>query len=185
MDDTEGFAPVLGYQLYYRIAGPPDAKATILALHGGPGSSHDYLLSMRDLTRWGYRVVFFDQLGCGRSEIPPGTDLFTLEHHVEETEGIRTALGLGRVHMIGSSYGGLLALAYAIKYQSNLRSLVTVGGLPDVPFASAEMNRLIDQLPAEDAQAIHLHSARGEFTHPDYVRALDRFYRTFLCRLPE
>ncbi|MGA7861119.1 MAG: proline iminopeptidase-family hydrolase [Thermoplasmata archaeon] len=185
MDDQEGFVKILGYNLYYRSAGAADAKATVLALHGGPGGSHDYLLPLRDLTRWGYRVVFFDQLACGRSEIPPGTDLFTLEHHVEETEGIRTALGLGQVHLIGSSYGGLLALAYAIKYQQHLRSLVTIGGLPDVPFASAEMNRLIDELPADDARAIHLHFSRGELTHPEYLRATDRFYHTYVCRLPE
>jgi proline iminopeptidase len=185
MDDKEGFVKVLGFDLYYRSVGSPNAPATVLVLHGGPGVSHDYLVPLIDLTRWGYRVVLFDQLGCGRSEIPPGTDLFTLEHHVEETEGIRTALGLGRVHLIGSSYGGLLALAYAIKYQQHLRSLVTIGGLPDVPFASAEMDRLIDQLPPEDAQAIRVHSSKGDLTHPDYVRATDRFYHTFLCRLPE
>ena len=185
MGDQEGFVKVLGNDLYYRSAGAAEANATVLALHGGPGGSHDYLLSLRDLTRWGYRVVFFDQLGCGRSEVPPGTERFTLEHHVEETEGIRTALGLGRVHLLGSSYGGLLALAYAIKYQSNLRSLTTVGGLADVPFASAEMDRLIDQLPPEETRAIRLHSDRGEFTHPDYLRATERFYRTYLCRLRE
>jgi len=185
MDDQEGLVKILGYNLYYRSAGAPDAKATVLALHGGPGGTHDYLLPLRDLTRWGYRVVFFDQLACGQSEIPPGTDLFTLEHHVEETEGIRTALGLGRVHLIGSSYGGLLALAYAIKYQQHLRSLVTIGGLADVPFASAEMDRLIDQLPPEHARAIHLHASRGELKHPEYVRATEQFYRTYACRLPE
>ena len=185
MDDQEGFAKILGYKLYYRSAGPADARATVLTLHGGPGSSHDYILPLRDLTRLGYRVVFFDQLACGRSEIPPGTDLFTLAHHVEETEGIRTALGLGRVHLIGSSYGGLLALAYAIKYQQNLRSLVTIGGLPDVPFAQAEMNRLIDEMSPEDARVIRLYSGRGEFTNPEYVRATDRFYRRYVCRLPE
>jgi proline iminopeptidase len=185
MEDTEGFVPILGYKLYYRAVGPTTAPATILALHGGPGMSHDYLLSLRDLTQWGYRIVFFDQLGCGRSEIPPGTDLFSLEHHVEESEGIRTTLGLGRVHLIGSSYGGLLALAYAIKYQRHLRSLVTIGGLSDVPFTEAEMNRLVGELPSEEARAIREHGARGEFTHPDYIRATDRFYHTFLCRLPE
>lgn len=185
MDDTEGFVPVLGYRLYYRAVGPPDAPATVLVLHGGPGMSHDYLLSLRDLTKWGYRVVFFDQLACGRSEIPPGTDLFSLAHHVEETEGVRAALGLGRVHLLGSSYGGLLALSYAIQYQRHLRSLITVGGLSDVPFTEREMNRLVDEMPAEDGRAIRQHGHPGGFDHPDYVRAVDRFYRTYLCRLPE
>jgi proline iminopeptidase len=185
MEEAEGFVPVLGYKLYYRAVGPARAPATILALHGGPGMSHDYLLSLRDLTRWGYRIVFFDQLGCGRSEIPPGTDLFTLAHHVEETEGVRNALGLGSVHLLGSSYGGLLALSYAIKYQRHLRSLVTVGGLSDVPFTVTEMNRLVDELPPEDARAIQEHGHAGELTHPDYLRAVDRFYHTYLCRLPQ
>jgi proline iminopeptidase len=185
IEDEEGFVKVLGYNLYYRSAGSPNANTTVLALHGGPGGSHDYLLPLRDLTRSGFRVVFFDQLACGRSEVPSGTDLFTLAHHVEETEGVRTALGLGKVHLIGSSYGGLLALAYAIKYPPHLRSLVTVGGLADVPFTCAEMNRLIGELPPEDARAIRTHGERGEFTHPDYVRAADRFYHTYLCRLSE
>ncbi|MCI4352160.1 MAG: proline iminopeptidase-family hydrolase [Thermoplasmata archaeon] len=185
MVDQEGFARILGHDLFYRSTGPSDAAATVLGLHGGPGASHDYLVPLRDLTRWGYRVVLFDQLACGRSEIPPGTDLFTLAHHVEQTEGIRTTLGLGKVHLIGSSYGGLLALAYAIKYQQHLRSLVTIGGLPDVPFAQAEMNRLIDEMSPEDARAIRLHSSRGEFTNPGYLQATDRFYRRYLCRLPE
>ncbi len=184
MEDQEGFVSVLGYKQYYRVAGPSDAPATILTLHGGPGSSHHYLLSLRDLTRWGYRVIFFDQLGCGASEVPPTTDHFSLEHNVEETEVLRQQLGHGKVHLIGSSYGGLLALAYAIKYQQHLRSLVTVGGLADVPFATAEMARLIDELPAEDAQAIHVHGDRGELQHPDYVRATQRFYHSYLCRLP-
>lgn len=185
MTDNDGSVKVLGYDLHYHSAGSPDAPATVLVLHGGPGGSLDYLLPLTDLTRWGYRVVLFDQLGCGQSEVPSGTELFTLGHHVEETEGVRTALGLGRVHLIGSSYGGLLALAYAIKYQQHLRSLVTVGGLPDVPFATAEMNRLIDELPPEARDAIHLHGRRGEFTHPDYLRATDLFYHTYVCRLPD
>ncbi len=184
MEDREGFVSILGYKQYYRAVGPEDASATIVTLHGGPGSSHHYLLSLRDLTRWGYRVIFFDQLGCGSSEIPPTTDQFSLEHNVEETEAIRQELGRGKVHLIGSSYGGLLALAYAIKYQQHLRSLVTVGGLADVPFAAAEMDRLIDELPPEDAKAIRVHGDRGELQHPDYVRATQRFYHSYVCRLP-
>jgi proline iminopeptidase len=183
MADAEGFQRVLGYNLFYTASGPTDAPATVLALHGGPGASHDYLFPLRDLADHGYRVVFFDQLGCGRSEIPAGTELFSLEHHVEETEGIREALGLGRVHLIGSSYGGLLALAYALRYPTHLRSLVTIGGLSDVPFAQTEMNRLIGEMDPTDARAIREHSARGEFTHPDYLRAADRFYHRYLCRL--
>src|SRR5215471_8225543 len=111
-ESAEGFVSVDGYKLFYRVYGA-STSPPVLVLHGGPGMSHDYLLPMADLSERGYRVVFFDQLACGRSEVPKDTALFTLDHHVFETESVRSALNLGRVHLIGSSYGGLLALAYA------------------------------------------------------------------------
>lgn len=183
MEASEGFAEVLGYRLFYRSFGRP-TRGTVLGLHGGPGASHDYLLPFSDLTADGYRVVLFDLLGCGRSELPADHGLFTVDHNVEEVEGLRSSLDLGSVHLIGSSYGGLLALAYAIRHQDHLRSLVTVGGLADVPFAAAEMARLKTQLPPEVRATLSRFEARGELQAPEYLRAVDAFYRRFLCRLP-
>lgn len=179
---TEGYADVLGYRLFYREWGPPSAPA-LLGLHGGPGASHDYLRPFADVAADGFRVVLFDQLGCGRSEVPDDHSVFTLEHNVAEVEALRTTLGLGRVHLIGSSYGGLLALAYAIAHGEPLRSLVTVGGLADVPFASREMQCLLDTLPAPERETLRKSEAEGDTTSPEYQHAVDRFYRTFLCRL--
>ncbi len=184
-DETDGFVPVEGFRLFYRTFGNPDAPATVLGLHGGPGMSHDYLLPFAKLTRFGYRVVLFDQLGCGRSEVPPDRERFSLEHNVLEADAVRTALGLGRVHLIGSSYGGLLAIAYALRHPEGLRSLVTVGGLASVPFAQAEMNRRVDELPEPARRAIRELGARGALSHPDYVRATDLFYHEYVCRLAE
>jgi proline iminopeptidase len=180
----EGFASVLGHRLFYRSFGTPE-RGTVLGLHGGPGASHDYLLPFADLQQDGYRVVLFDLLGCGRSEVPEDHRLFTLEHNVEEVEGIRAALGLSKVHLIGSSYGGLLALACALRHPSNLRSLTTVGGLASVPFASREMRRLVATLPPEVQAVLAHHEGTGEFRAPAYLRAVDEFYRRFVCRMPE
>src|SRR2546428_2339925 len=107
--------------------------------------SHDYLLSLEDLAQFGYRVVLMDQLGCGKSERPRGTDLYTIAHNVEEVEAVRKALRLGRVHLMGSSYGGALAIATALKYQRNLRSLVITRGLASIPLAVREVRRLRDR----------------------------------------
>ncbi|MCI4367743.1 MAG: proline iminopeptidase-family hydrolase, partial [Thermoplasmata archaeon] len=171
-----------GNRLFYQSFGTAD-RGTVLGLHGGPGATHDYLLPLTDLVEDGYRVVLFDLLGCGRSDVPEDHRLFTLAHNVEETEGIRSALRLGTIHLVGSSYGGLLALAYALRYPAGLRSLITVGGLADVPFAAREMRRLITTLPPEVQSVLGKYEALREFQAPEYLRAVEGFYRRFLCRL--
>lgn len=155
-----------------------------MVLHGGPGMSHDYLLPLSDLAQRGYRVVLFDQLGCGESEIPSDHSLFTLEHHVEETEAVRRELGLGVVHLLGSSYGGLLALAFALAHPQALRSLTTVGGLASAPLAREEMARLVRELPEDERATIERCEARGDTAGPEYAAASMAFYRRHLCRLP-
>jgi proline iminopeptidase len=102
MEPVEGHVKVLGFRMFYRSYGEP-TKGTVLCLHGGPGATHDYLLSLEDLAQFGYRVVLMDQLGCGKSERPRGTSLYTIAHNVEEVEGVRNALRLGKVHLMGSS----------------------------------------------------------------------------------
>jgi proline-specific peptidase len=181
--ESSGFVPGLEYRLFYRSFGPEQGTPTILGLHGGPGASHDYLLPLADLARDGFRVVLFDQLGCGRSEVPDDVTHYTLDHHVLETEQVRQGLGLGRVHLVGSSYGGLLAIAVALAHPATLRSLTTVGGLASVPFASAEMDRLRGGLPAEVRAVLDRCEADGTTSRPEYAAAAMVFYRQFVCRL--
>lgn len=183
-EGTSGFVEVLGYRLFYRSFGSRPGATTVLGLHGGPGGSLDYLLPISDLATHGYQVVLFDQLGCGRSEIPPGTSLFTLEHHIQETEGIRRALDLGRVHLLGSSYGGLLAIAVALAHPGGLRSLTTVGGLASVPLARAEMDRLRLALPSDVRATLDRCERDGTTDSAEYQAAAMEFYRRHVCRLP-
>lgn len=181
--ESEGKAGVRGFQLYHREFTPSNARETVLVLHGGPGATHEYLLPLADLAKDGYRVVFMDQLACGRSDRPHDPSLYTLQHNVEEVEGLRKELGLGSVHLVGSSYGGLLALAYAVRYGENLRSLVTTGGLASVPLTVLEMRRLIRELPPQDQAALAKGDAAGDYADPAYLAAVQVFYRRHLCRL--
>jgi proline iminopeptidase len=183
MPDETGYLEVLGFRQYYRVIGPRFAPVAVLALHGGPGASHDYLLPLADLAKHGYRIVFFDQLGCGRSQIPSDYALFTLDHHVAETESVRTQLGLGRVHLIGSSYGGLLALAVALSHPGSLRSLTTVGGLASVPFAQQEMDRLRAELPEAVQATMGRNERDGTTSSVEYQAACRVFYTRHLCRI--
>lgn len=176
---------VTGFPVYYRICGGPSERPTVLCIHGGPGATHDYLQPLADLTRAGYRVVFMDQLGCGRSERVTDPSLFTVEHNVREVEELRANLGLGTVHLFGSSYGGLLAIAYTLAYPQHVRTLVTAGGIASVPLTNRELERWIDQLPAADRDAIRAGNAKKEYDSPAYLRAVEVFYHRYLCRLPE
>jgi proline iminopeptidase len=182
---SDGFVSVLGYNLYYKIFEAEDTidKGDLLCLHGGPGMTHDYILPLQDMVNFGYRVIFYDQLGCGRSDLPKNLALFTIERAIEDVEGFRKAMNLGKIHLMGSSYGGLLAIAYALKYQTNLRSLITTGGLASVPLTMKEMERLKSELPIDVQETMKRYEDLGEYQNPDYIKAQMVFYKNYLCRL--
>jgi len=182
MHPIEGYANVLGFDLFYRQFGEA-TKGEILCLHGGPGATHDYLLSMADLADHGYRVTFYDQLGCGRSQVPKNTTLFVPERYVEEVEAFRRKMRLGRPHFIGSSWGGMLAIAYALKYQRNMKTMTTVGGLHSVPLTFREMEKMKRGLPKDTQETLARYEAEGDYDNAEYLEAVMVFYKKHLCRL--
>src|SRR3954452_21324182 len=113
---TEGFVPFRGFDTWYRIVGQGEArgKLPLLCLHGGPGVPHDYLEPLEAMAATGRRVIFYDQLGCGRSAQPHDPDLWTVEFFVEELGVVREQLGLTRTHLLGQSWGGMLAMQYLL-----------------------------------------------------------------------
>ena len=181
--EKSGFVKVNGFNLFYRTFGT--GEEVLLCLHGGPGGTHQYLLSLGELGDDKLKVVLYDQLGVGESEKPKDTSLFTIENYVEEVEGLRRAMNLGRINLFGSSFGGALALQYALKYQNNIKKLIIAGGLASVPETVTEMNRLKKTLPKEVQETLAKHEARWAFMNPEYLKAVEVFYRNFVCRLPE
>lgn len=179
----EGFVSVRGYRFYWKSVGEPGPSGTLLTLHGGPGATHDYLLPFADMAARGFRVIFYDQLGCGKSELAREEAEYSVERDVEDLEEFRTALGIQRVHLLGSSYGGLLAIAYALAHPEAVISLTSASGLASVPLTVREMNRLCRELPPPFPAFLDQHAARGEFQHPEYLAAAGEFYRRHLCRL--
>jgi proline iminopeptidase len=181
MEPTEGYVRVLGYDLFYRQFGRP-ARGEILCLHGGPGATHDYLLSMADLADHGFRVTFYDQLGCGRSEVPKDLSLFVVERYVEEVEAFRRKMKLGQPHIIGSSWGGMLAIAYALKYQRSMTSMTTVGGLHSVPLTVREMQKMKRLLPKDVRSVMAKYESEGDYDNPEYLDKVMVYYKKHLCR---
>lgn len=182
----EGLHEVMGIKLYYRYYKSKNTKAKLMTLHGGPGASHDYLLPLADLVDYGIDVLFYDQFGCGKSEEPEDKSKFTFDYGVEEADALRKIVfGDEKIFLMGSSYGGALALMYSLKYQNNLKGLIVTGGLSSTPLTVKEMRRLIEELPEWAKNAIKKYEAVGDYQNPEYVKAVDYFYRQHVLRMDE
>src|SRR5438445_7961295 len=118
---TEGFADFRGYRTWYRVVGNATGAAPLLALHGGPGSTHNYFAPLERLG--GERpVVLYDQIGCGSSERPKDNE-WSADVFREEVDAVRSQLGLERIHLLGTSWGGMLALEHALAGAEGVTSL--------------------------------------------------------------
>ncbi|GGD67595.1 proline iminopeptidase-family hydrolase [Rhizobium anhuiense] len=159
---------------------------TVFCLNGGPGLPCDYLREAHScLVDKGYRVVAFDQLGTGASDRPDDLSLWTIGRYVEETETVRKALGLGKVHMLGHSWGGWLAIEYALTYAQNLKTLILEDTVADMPHLISELERLRAALGPETVSMMQKHEAQGTYNHSEYLAAVTILNYRHVCRLPE
>ncbi len=182
---AEGHVSFRGFRTWYRVVGEGEApgRDPVLVLHGGPGTGHDYLEPLAALAASGRRVVFYDQLGCGRSDHPHDPSLWNVGLFVEEVAAVREALGLSRVHLLGQSWGGMLALEVTLAKHPGLVSLVLASSLASVPLWIAETNRLRGQLPPEVRETLTRNEAAGTTDSTEYQEAVMVFYRRHVCRL--
>lgn len=182
----EDTVPFRDGETWYRIEGDLGGGLPLVALHGGPGATHDYLLSLTDLA--GERpVVFYDQLGNGKSSHFPGrgADFWTVALFVEELHNLVGALDLGDHHVLGQSWGGFLAQEYALTHPAGLRSLVLADTAASFPRFVEEANRLRAQLPDGVDDTLRRHEEAGTTDDPEYVEACMVFYKRHVCRLDE
>ena len=140
MSSTEGHIAFRGFRTWYRIVGEGEkaGKLPLLCLHGGPGFTHDYIESLEDMARTGRRVIFYDQLGAGNSDRPSDPEMWTVELFLDELRTIRDELALDRVHLFGSSWGGMLAMEYALTKPDGLASLVLASSPSSIPIWAEE-----------------------------------------------
>lgn len=178
MQVHEGFMPFRQYQTYYRVVGDLAAGPTpLLLLHGGPGSTHNYFEAFDQLAaQTGRPVVMYDQLGCGRSSMPDDTSLWRANTWVAELTVLRQYLGLERVHLLGQSWGGMLAIIYLCDHQpAGIQSLILASTLSSAALWRQEQHRLIKFMALTDQAAIAQAEASGDFTAPAYLAANDRY----------
>jgi proline iminopeptidase len=179
---SEGFVEATGGRVWYRIAGEVQDRACLLCLHGGPGFTHDSVSSLEALADE-RQVVFYDQLGSGRSDRPEDPSLYRVERYVDEVMRVRDELGLARVHLFGHSWGGGLALAYALAGHPGIESLVLASPLISTDRWLKDARRLRSELPEDVRGILARHEESGHTGCPEYVAATMAFYRRHLCRL--
>jgi proline iminopeptidase len=158
----EGFVDAHGVMIYYTTVG---RGAPLMIVHGGPGASHDYFLPyLLPLARRN-KLVFIDERGSGKSEKLADPSGYTVENMVEDVEAVRVALGLGRINLLGHSYGGVLAQAYALKYQQNLNHLILCSTFSSTKALNEIFVRMKEKMPAELRDRIDKMEAEGLYGH--------------------
>ena len=190
----EGYADFEGHQTWYLVVGDLAAArsghgpAPLVTLHGGPGATHDYLLSIADLADDGRAVIFYDQTGNGNSTHFPdrGADYFTVGLFGRELSSLIEHLDIGgRYHVLGQSWGGMLAQEHALTRPPGLRSVVLSNTAASFGAFAIEANALRAGLPAEVEETLRRHEAAGSTDNPEYGEACDIFYGRHVCRLDE
>jgi proline-specific peptidase len=175
-----------GYETWYRVVGADDelGRFPLVCLHGGPGAAHDYLESLQAMAQTGRRVIFYDQLGCGRSAIPESkSELWTVQLYIDELNALRKALELDRIHLLGQSWGGMLGMEYALTQPPGLESLTVASSPASMIQWVEEANRLREDLPPDVQQILLRHEAAGTVDTPEYKAAVDVFYARHVCRV--
>lgn len=158
----EGFVDAHGVMIYYMSTG---RGQPLMILHGGPGASHDYFLPYLLPLMRHHRVIFIDERGSGQSQKLENVSGYTIENMVEDVEAVRQALGLGKISLLGHSYGGALAQAYALKYQRNLSHLILASTWSSTVALNQVFVRMKQNMTPELRNHIDKLEAEGLFGH--------------------
>lgn len=184
----EEYVDFRGFKTYCKIVGENQpGKKTLLVLHGGPGNCHNYLLTYADMAdRYGRQVVFYDQIGCGKSSIPhQEDDFYNYDLWTDEFYAVREALGLDDIHLFGNSWGGMLGMRCMLKDDTGVNSFVINSSPVRIATWLEEANRLIKYMPQEMQDAIAEAERTGDYETPAAKAAYDEYYKRHVIGLYE
>jgi L-proline amide hydrolase len=181
---SEGYAGFRGNRTWYRVTGDLRSGATpLLALHGGPGSTHHYFAPLERLATE-RPVVLYDQIGCGGSDRPQDID-WSVAVFREEVDAVRSQLGLERIHLLGTSWGGMLALEHVLSGAEGIVGLILSSTLASVDQWAAEQLKLRAALPADVVAVLDRHERAGTYDDPEYDVAMDAYFDRHFYRGPK
>ena len=177
--------PVVGgkYKVWTKKVGCGPLK--VLLLHGGPGFSHEYLEAFESyLPQAGIEMYYYDQLGCNNSDQPDDDSLWTLSRYAAEVEEVRSALGLEQFVLYGHSWGGILAIEYALQHPEHLRGLVISNMTAGVQAFLKRVDYVKRQLSPKSLARLLVLEDQQAFDSPEYQRLMmEELYPKVLCRI--
>ncbi len=181
---SEGYVDFRGYRTWYRVAGELGSGATpLLALHGGPGSTHHYFAPLEGLAAE-RSVVLYDQIGCGGSDRPQDIE-WSVGVFREEVDAVREQLGLERIHLLGTSWGGMLALEHVLSGAQGIVVLLLRSTLATLDQSPGEQLQLRGALPAEVVAVLDRHDGAGTYDDPEYDQAMEAYFDRHFYRGPK
>nr|SAI82909.1 HrnP; Putative L-amino acid amidase/ proline iminopeptidase; alpha/beta hydrolase fold; Pfam00561 [Streptomyces sp. CMB-0406] len=184
---AKGTVPFREFKTWYRVTGPTGAgRPALVVVHGGPGSTHDYLTGLSVYAERGWTVVHYDQLGNGGSTHLPDADpgFWNPQLFRDELENLLTRLGVADDYVLfGQSWGGMLAAWHASARPAGLRGLVIANSPASYPLWLAEMDVLRSQLPPGVDDTLRKHEAAGTTDSDEYIEAMLVFYARHVCRV--
>jgi L-proline amide hydrolase len=187
MDFTEGYVEGAHGRTWYKVTGDlGSSKAPLVVLHGGPGCTHDYVDSLKDLAATGRAVIHYDQIGNGRSTHLRDKDaaFWNVDLFLGELDSLLTHLGIAdRYDIIGQSWGGMRGAEHAVRQPKGLRRLVIANSPASLKTWVEEANRLRRDLPQEVQDALTRHEEAGTIDSAEYHAASDVFYARHVCRI--
>lgn len=181
--------PVGSFKVWTKRFGN-NARIKVLLLHGGPAMTHEYMECFETFfQRQGFEFYEYDQLGSYFSDQPKDSSLWTTARFVEEVEQVRQAIGAdsSNFYLLGNSWGGILAMEYALKYQQHLKGLLVANMVASAPeYGRYAEEVLAKQMKPEVLSEIKAIEAKKDFNNPRYMELLiPNFYQQHLCRLKE
>ena len=167
-----------------------NSKIKVLLLHGGPAMTHEYMECFETFfQKQGFEFYEYDQLGSYYSDQPKDSSLWTTERFVEEVEQVRQAIGADSTnfYVLGNSWGGILAMEYALKYQKHLKGVLVANMVASAPeYGKYAEEVLSTQMKPEVLSEIRAIEAKKDFQNPRYMELLiPNFYHEHICRLKE
>ena len=180
---SEGYMPFGESRTYWRMVGERTEKLPLLALHGGPAAAHGYLTSLNDLAENGRQVIYYDQSGCGRSKAPSNPGRWTPAFFVEELQALHKYLNLEHFHLLGHSWGGMLAIYFAHTRPRGLAGLVLASSPVSIAQFNDEIGRLLSQMPDGTRGELELGEATGRRDTREYRKSFAQFYKRHFCRM--
>lgn len=183
----ESYAPTNGYKTFYKIFNEKSKLTPIVALHGGPGSTHHYMLGLSKLAEIGHKVILFDQAGSGNTKHNLSKEEMVFETFIDQLDSLTDYLNLSKYNLIGHSWGGILAIEYLVRAaeenkKHSINKVVISSGMYSIPFYEKCIAKLIEDLSEENKEIILRNIKNGTPDSDEFLKAHEEYDNKHIFR---